>query len=62
MVPDIASMQGVKKTSRLFSDPSSVPCTRVYQIVSGLAARSEKCKWYSSLPLDAVVSLFGESV
>jgi hypothetical protein len=36
--------------------------TRVYPKVSGLAAWSEKCKWYSSLPLDAVVSLFCESV
>jgi hypothetical protein len=30
--------------------------------VSGLAAWSEDCKWYSSLPLGAVVSLFCESV
>jgi hypothetical protein len=36
--------------------------TRVYPKVSGLAAWSEKCKWYSSLPLSAVVSLFFESV
>jgi hypothetical protein len=35
--------------------------TRVYPIVSGLAAWSENCKWYSSLPLGAVVSLFYES-
>jgi hypothetical protein len=35
--------------------------TRVYPKVSGLAARSENCKWYSSLPLGAVVSLFCES-
>jgi hypothetical protein len=32
---------------------------RVYPKVSGL---SENCKWYSSLPLGAVVSLFYESV
>jgi hypothetical protein len=31
------------------------PNTRVYPKVSGLAAWSENCKWYSSLPLDAVV-------
>jgi hypothetical protein len=37
-------------------------CTRVYPKVSGLAAWSENCKWYSSLPLGAVVSLFCESV
>jgi hypothetical protein len=30
--------------------------------VSGLAACSENCKWYSSLPLGAVLSLFCESV
>jgi hypothetical protein len=36
--------------------------TRVYPKVSGLAAWSENCKWYSSLPLRAVVSLFCESV
>jgi hypothetical protein len=29
---------------------------RVYPKVSGLAAWSENCKWYSSLPLRAVVS------
>jgi hypothetical protein len=37
-------------------------CTRVYPKVSGLSAWSENCKWYSSLPLGAVVSLFCESV
>jgi hypothetical protein len=36
--------------------------TRVYPKVSGLAAWSENCKWYSSLPLGALVSLFCESV
>jgi hypothetical protein len=36
--------------------------TRVYPKVSGLAAWSENCKWYSSLPLGAIVSLFCESV
>jgi hypothetical protein len=36
--------------------------TRVYPKVSGLATWSEKCKWYSSLPLGAVVWLFRESV
>jgi hypothetical protein len=35
-------------------------CTRVYPKVSGLAAWSENCKCYSSLPLVAVVSLFCE--
>jgi hypothetical protein len=36
--------------------------TRVYPKVSGLAASSDNCKRYSSLPLGAVVSLFCESV
>jgi hypothetical protein len=44
----------------------SVVCSilnaKVYPKVSGLAAWSENCKWYRSLPLDAVVSLFCESV
>jgi len=33
----------------------------VYPKVSGLAAWSENSKWYSSLPLGAVISLFYES-
>jgi hypothetical protein len=37
-------------------------CMRVYPKVSGLAAWSENCKWYSLLPLGAVVLLFCESV
>jgi hypothetical protein len=36
--------------------------TRVYPKVSELAAWSEKCKWYSSLPVGAVASLVCESV
>jgi hypothetical protein len=36
--------------------------TRVYPKVSGLAAWSDNYKWYSPLPLGAVVSLFCESV
>jgi hypothetical protein len=32
--------------------------TRVYPEVSGLAAWSENCKWYTFLPLSAVISLF----
>jgi len=34
----------------------------VYPKVSGLACWSENCKWYSSLPLGAVVPLFCGSV
>jgi hypothetical protein len=33
----------------------------VYLKVSGLAAWNENCKWYSSLPLGAVVWLFCNS-
>jgi hypothetical protein len=36
--------------------------TRVYSKVSGLATWSKNCKWYSSLPLVTVVSLFFKSV
>jgi hypothetical protein len=36
--------------------------TRVYPKVSGLAAWSGSCKWCSSVPLVAVLSLFCESV
>jgi hypothetical protein len=36
--------------------------TSVYPKVSGLAAWSENSKWYSPLPLGAVVSLFCEPV
>jgi hypothetical protein len=35
---------------------------RVYPKVSGLDTWSENCKWDSSLPLGAVVSLLCESV
>jgi hypothetical protein len=37
---------------------TSFKYTRVYPKISGLAAWSENCKWYGSLPLGAVVSLF----
>jgi hypothetical protein len=43
-------------------DNTTGQCTGVYPEVSGLAAWSENCKWYSSLPLGAVVSLLCESV
>jgi len=35
---------------------------RVYPKVSGLAAWSKNCKWYSFQPLNEVVSLFYKSV
>jgi hypothetical protein len=37
-------------------------CKREYPKVSGLAAWRENCKWYSYLPVGAVISLFCESV
>jgi hypothetical protein len=40
----------------------SIKCMSVYPEVSGLAAWRENCKWYSSLPLDAIISLFCKSV
>jgi hypothetical protein len=43
-------------------NPEHDNCTRVYPKVSGLAAWSENWKWYGSMPLGAVVSLFCESV
>jgi len=36
--------------------------TRVSPKVSGLAGWNENFRWYSSVPLSAVVSLFCESV
>jgi len=36
--------------------------TMAYPKVSGLAARSENCRWYRSLPLGTVLSLFCGSV
>jgi hypothetical protein len=44
----------IKELSVIFISVILV-CTRVYPKVSGLAAWSENCKWYSSLPLGAVV-------
>jgi hypothetical protein len=38
------------------------PLYEGYPKDSGLAAWIENCKWYSSLPLGAVVPLFCESV
>jgi hypothetical protein len=55
---------GVKLTTLLISVPRlrMRGGMRVYPKISGLAAWSENCKWYSSLPLGAVVWLFCESV
>jgi hypothetical protein len=55
---------GFGSSSRFFYQMfgAVVVCVRVYSKVSRLAAWSENCKWYSSLPLNAVVLLFYESV
>jgi hypothetical protein len=56
------------KNARIYSCTPHVrlrECGARYESVpkiSGLATWSENCKWYSSLPLGAVVSLFCESV
>jgi hypothetical protein len=52
------------KNYQLFKENPTLydACTRVYPKVSGLASCNENCKWYSCLPLGAVVSLFCESV
>jgi hypothetical protein len=52
----------VKENLRKFFELNAIKNTRVYPKVSGLAAWSENFKWYSSLSLGAVVSLFHESV
>jgi hypothetical protein len=49
-------------STTLYGIFSDMVHTRVYPKVSGVAAWRENCKWYSSLPLGAVVSLFCESV
>jgi len=48
--------------SQSVSQSVSQSHTRVYPKVSGLAAWSENCKWWISLPLGAIVSLFCETV
>jgi len=51
ILPEIAERIGAAATS----------VTRMYPKVSGLSAWSDNCKWYTSLPLGAVVSLFCDS-
>jgi len=48
----------IRKRRRIVSSLSVSLCTKVYPKVSGLGAWSEKCKWYHSLTLGAVVSIF----
>jgi hypothetical protein len=56
-------MAKVKRTRKLqVNNKLRKELTRVYPKVFGLAAWSQNCKWYSSLTLGAVVSLFCESV
>jgi hypothetical protein len=49
----------IKQYKPIFVDTED---TRVYPKVSGLAAWSENCKWYSCLQLGGFLSLFCESV
>jgi hypothetical protein len=55
-----AFIQSLEKVN--MSETSAAERSRECPKVSGLAAWSEKRKWYSSLPLGAVVSLFCESI
>jgi hypothetical protein len=55
-------MQEMRYRNFFLIDRVTKPFVLVYPKVFGLAAWSENCKWYSSLPLDAVGSLFCESV
>jgi hypothetical protein len=59
-LPDILHLTTVFQRQRLYNIRHTH--MRVYPKVSGLAAWRENCKWDSSLPLGAVVSLFYESV
>jgi hypothetical protein len=62
------ALQSEPTFERLPSPPTSLfflllfLYTRAYPKLSRLAAWAENCKWHSSLPLGAVVSLFCESV
>jgi len=49
-------------TFKLFHSTRRTAGTTTYPKVSGLSTCSENCKWYSSLPLGAVVSLLCEPV
>jgi hypothetical protein len=60
MIIEMAESRGRRR--ELLEERYLTQHTRVYPEVSGLAVWSENCKWYSSLPLGAVVSLFCESV
>jgi hypothetical protein len=57
----IRRMKEDENIKKIFIKTQNVQ-TKVYPKVSGQAAWSENCKWYSSLPLCAVISLFCESV
>jgi hypothetical protein len=42
-------------SAREITAEPDITTTTVYPKVSGLATWNENCKWYSSLPLDAIV-------
>jgi hypothetical protein len=50
------------KADQWLNEWNELQAHTVYPKVSGLAAWSENCKWYSYLPLNAVTLLFCESV
>jgi hypothetical protein len=52
-----AFVSGYQVTRQVISTMKQSRHKRVYPKVSGLAAWSYNCKWYSSLPLGAVVLL-----
>jgi len=60
--PDMLKTPDTARNVHLSHELHKDACTRVYPKVSGLAAWSENYKWYSSLALHGVVSLFCELV
>jgi hypothetical protein len=58
---NVMSSQKINNSSTKINNLTEM-FTGMYPKVSGLAARSENCKLYSSIPLSAVLSLFCESV
>jgi hypothetical protein len=58
----LCSVEESSGTTLPLPPPVTEQDMRVYPKVSGLAAWGENYKWYSSLSLGAVISLFCESV
>jgi hypothetical protein len=62
LIPMCVVREGMALASKESLHWKMLEHTRVYTKVPGLAAWSENCKLYSSLPLGSIVSLFCESV